>query len=181
MRNLFQLLLSLLVLGAMAWIAWQGYLLLDSKGEDLTAVQRSLLIVAGLLVIVCTFILSTAIRTAGRNHASIPLQHRRTELYETFLHLWLATQKKVMEEGGTHLDLEADELMGSLGLYAGTEVLTHVNELVDCAAQEGIDQCEEIWGKLLLAMRADLGNANYYPLRHELPKLFAHLNKTHVS
>lgn len=177
MRNLLQLLLTLLVAGAMAWVVWQGYLVIASKGATLEPVTRALLAIAGVLILVCTFILSSAIRTAGRERSRESLMQRRTELYEAFVILWQATVREVAEQGGTHLDLQADELKGSLGLYAGTEVLTSINKLMATAAEHGIAQCQDEYEDVIFQMRADIGNTNLYPIRAELNKLFANSPK----
>lgn len=175
MRNLLQLLLTLMVAGAMAWVVWQGYLVIAGKGAALEPVTQAVLSVAGVLVLVCTFILNNAVRANGKEQSRLPLLQRRSELYETFILLWQATLKEVKENGGTHLELQADELIGSLSLYAGSEVLAQFNELTRIAREEGIEQSQDAFEEMLFLMRADLGNSNLYPIRAELTKLFSSL------
>ena len=181
MRNFLQFLVTLLTIGAMAWIAWQGYRLLAGKGETLTEVQRSLVVMVGLLVLICTFVLNGAVRSVGLARTRVPLYRQRTVLYENFLVLWQRTRREVAGRGGTHLELDADEILAQMALYASTEVLVATRELLSRAAAAGIEECTPQWEYLLHCMRLDIGNQNTYGLRAELPAWHDLLTKNHAS
>ena len=177
MRNFLQTLFTLLVIGAMAWVAWQGYLLIAEKGATLDAFTRALLVVAGAVVLICTFMLGSAIRSVGHERSRQGLIQRRVELYEAFVLLWQATIQEVEEQQATHLGLDAPELKSSLSLYASTEVLQAINQLLEQAATKGIASCEDAFTDVLMQMRKDIGNSNDYPIRTELAKLFTETPK----
>lgn len=172
MRNLLQLLLALLTLSALAWVIWQGFLLLNSRGQELEPAQRSLLVGVALIVLVGIFLLTYAIRDVARVQTKAALLSRRAELYEGFLVSW-QTLKKELPNEETRIQFEADELKTGIGLYGSAEVVKNMNQLLSKTGANGFHQSEEAFQSLLLAMRTDLGQSNLYPLRNELKKLFA--------
>jgi hypothetical protein len=173
MRTLIQFLLSLLTLAAIIWAVWQGYLLIDSRGQQLEPAQRGLLVGLGLIALVCTFMLSAAIRDRAKEHSKGKLLQRRAELYESFATLWQALKTEVNADQKTQLQLQADEFKTSIALYGSSEVLKSINRLLEKAAADGPHQAQSVFEELLLAMRADLGQSNLYPLRNELKQLFS--------
>jgi len=173
MRTLLQLLLSLLTLATLTWVVWQGYLLISSRGQELEAAQRGMLAGIGLIALVCTFLLSAAIRDRAKEHSKGKLLQRRAELYESFATLWQALKKEVNADQKTQLQLQADEFKTSIALYGSGEVIKSINRLLEKAATDGPHQAQEAFEALLLAMRADLGQSNLYPFRNELKQLFS--------
>ena len=65
MRILFNIFLILLTLAVLIWVVWQGFLLISSGGQYLEASQRAILAGAALIAVVCTFMVSHAIRQSG--------------------------------------------------------------------------------------------------------------------
>ncbi|MCB0583259.1 MAG: hypothetical protein KDD10_28525 [Phaeodactylibacter sp.] len=176
MRTLIQLLLTLLTLAALIWVVWQGYLLIDSRGQQMEAAQRSMLVGVSLIALVCTFMLTSSIRSAANERARASLMQRRGELYESFVNIWQSLKKEMKEGQKAKLQLQADEFKSSIGLYGSMEVIKRINLLLEQAAREGPHQSQAEFEELLLAMRSDLGQDNIYPIRNEIQKLFTILN-----
>jgi hypothetical protein len=172
MRALIQLLLTLITLSAFGWGVWQGFLFLNSRGQELDPAQRSLLAGVALIVLVGIFLLTYAIRDAAREQTKAVLLSRRLELYEGFLVSW-QTLKKELPNDETRIQFEADELKTSIVLFGSPYVVKELNRLLKKTTEEGPIAAQEEFQSLLLAMRTDLGQSSLYPLRNELKKLFA--------
>lgn len=173
MRTLLQLLLTLFLLAALLWLIWQGYLLIDSKGKELDPGARSILVGTAFIALAATLILSSAVRRGAREVAMADQMRRRADLYENFLTIWQTLKNEVDANQQAQLQLQADEFKTSIALYGSGEVLKSINRLLEKAAAEGPHQTQEAFEALLLAMRADLGQSNIYPLRNELKLLFS--------
>lgn len=171
MRALIQFLLTLLTLSVLAWVIWQGFLFLNSRGQELEPAQRSLLAGVALIVLGGIFLLTYAIREVACAQTKAALWSRRAELYEGFLLIWQALKKETRDKE-IQIQFEADELKTGIGLYGSAEVVKNMNQLLSKANTEGWHHSEEAFQSLLLAMRTDLGQSNLYPLRNELKKLF---------
>lgn len=173
MRTLIQLLFSLFTIAAIIWVAWQGYLLIDSRGQQLEPAQRSLLVGVSLIALICTFMITSSVRTAALERSRSPLYSRKAELYEAFVGIWQNLKNQMQSEEDAQFLLKADELKSSITLYGNAEVIKQINELLQKAEEQGPHKAQPEFESLMIAMRADLGFSNLYPLRAEVQKLFS--------
>jgi len=175
MRTLFQLLLSLLTLSALAWVVWQGYLLLNREQLGLTDSTRSLLIMIAVLAMVCTFMLTSSLRSGAKTIAQGQLLHRKMELYEGFISVWHTLLKESDPEHKIRIEIQMDELKSCLTLQASQQVLQAMNELLKIIKSEGVPtpEAQKAFEKLLLNMRSDLGQSSIYSVKNDINTMFS--------
>jgi hypothetical protein len=174
MRNFFQLIVAILILATLVWLGWQGYLLLHKEQSGLDSRTQSLLIIISVLVIICTFILSSAIRsTAGEISRGRQLQNKIV-LYENFLMLWQAKQTNNIPANENQVNQDLAAIKSSIALLSNSKVIKAANELFATDQLKGNNSgaVEEARDNLLLEMRADLGNGYVFYLKKEFKKLF---------
>lgn len=173
MRSFLQLLIALLTLVALAWAVRQGYSILRTEQLGLDAYTQSLVIIATVILIVCTFILNAAIRASGQTAAQARLLPRKVELYEGFVLVWQALTDKTTDSQQDNLDKKLQEIRACLSIQASKSVLQAINELTRQEETAGLaaPTTEEAFEKLLLAMRSDLGQSSYVTLTKEVQKL----------
>lgn len=163
MRTLPNLLLALLTLAVFAWAAWQGYLLLTREQNTLEPGTQSVLVIVAVLALVCTYMLSTALRKAALYRVQGP---KKAELYEQFVRHWQA-------EAGEENEGQK-ELLARMALQASHPVLRALRQLITLAATEGrrSPKARAAFSALLMAMRADLGYFSFYTFKNDIDKLF---------
>ena len=174
MRIFFQMIFAILTLAALIWAGWQGYLLLRKEQLGLDSSTQSLIIIISILVIICTFILTSAIRTAAEIISRGRQYQNKVLLYENLLLVWQALQTDNTNEEKNKLERDLNTLRAGISLQTSSKVLKATNELFSLAQSQGFNapSVEEARDNLLLAMRADLGNTNDFYLKKELKKLF---------
>ena len=174
MRIFFQMIFAILTMAALIWAGWQGYLLIRKEQLGLDSQTQSLLIIISILVIVCTFMLTSAIRTAADNISRSRQYQNKLLLYENFLLVWQAFQRENTTEEKNKLDRDLVALRAGISLQTSPKVLKMTNELFSLAQSQGFNTptVEEARDNLLLAMRADLGHTNDFYLKKEIKKLF---------
>lgn len=178
MRNLLQLLLTLLILSALGWVAWQGFVLFASEGQRLPPGQRAWLVVGGVLLLSCSLIVSRAIRGRAGDRVQARLLQRRGELYEAFLVLWNRTHTEAVERNVSRIELDASEVTAGMTLYGSEGVVDAVHVLLTVLEEEGISHTDAPFEIMLNAMRNDLGNTNYYSVDTQYNRLFSNSTKT---
>ena len=176
-NTITQLLLSLLTLATFVWAVWQGYLFITNEQQGLESGVQSILTIIGILVLVCTYILASAIRYGARAIAQGYHLKRKQELYETFvlhIHTLLA---EVNEGSKAKLQQEIDNLKPYIALQAGQPVIKAMNSLMIEINAENPDilKINSLLEKLVLAMRYDLGYPKYYTLQREMRNMFTPL------
>ena len=173
MRSFVQLFIALLTLAALAWVVGQGYSLLRTEQSGLDAYTQSVVIIAAIILIVCTFVLNAAIRGSGQTVAQARLLPRKLELYESFVLIWHTLTDEADPALAENLELKLTEVRVCLALQASQPVQQAINELTDAAQDEGRSgpATQAAFDKLLLAMRADLGQLNSLMLKKDVQKL----------
>ena len=173
MRSFLQLAFALLTLAALGWAVVQGYSLLRTEQLGLDAAMQSLVVVAAIILIVCTFILNAAIRAAAHTRAQAALLPRKLELYEGFVLVWHALLEENNSTQEDNLELKLAEIRACLSLQASRPVLQAINELSEVASADGVSAptTQAAFEKLRLAMRTDLGQSGYVTFKQETRKL----------
>ena len=177
MRTFIQLILSLLTFAVLIWAIWQGYLLLRTEQMALDAVIQPLVIIGAILILVCTFMLTSAISKGARTIAHSHQHQSKMELYETFLSLYLDFLDETNQEKQNEIEKNLKNLKIALALQSDEATIKAVNELfpVFNSEREITLSTHVAFEKLLVAMRQDLGKNNYYTIKKELKKMFASL------
>ena len=171
MRILFNIFLILLTLAVLIWVVWQGFLLISSGGQYLEASQRAILAGAALIAVVCTFMVSHAIRQSGKGASMAGTVQRRMELYEDFLVVWQALIHEANEKQRMKLVLQLEELKVRLAIHASPNVVNKALYLLNKSNEEGAEHTQDEFDALLIAMRADMRPEHLYPFRNELKEL----------
>jgi hypothetical protein len=179
MRTLFHLILAILSLAALAWVSWQGYLLLRREQLGLDQNTQSLVIIISILVIVSTFMLTSAIRTASDTISRGRQYQPKSVLFEQFITAWRASREENTTVTSMQSESTITDLMNSIALHAGPGVIKAVNELMRLAP--GSDTADEAKDKLIIAMRADLGHTSAFYLKKDIQKLFTYKTASYGS
>jgi len=159
MRSLLQMFLALLTLAAMAWAVWQGILLLRQEQLGLSPGSRSIVIIAAILIIICTFMVTQAIDTHGRNVYAGQQFGAKYALYDRCIGVFQVLLQELPAGQEMKMDLQFRELDTQLVLLASSKVLRAFNELREVTGSRGLNTEAALAArhKLLLAMREDLG------------------------
>ena len=177
MRIFFQLLLSLLTFAVLLWAVWQGYLLLRGEQLRLEGNVQALVIISVILFMVCTFVVASAIRSGARTIALNQHYQSKKELYETFLLVCQAFIREPDPEKQAKMEQSICDLKTAIALQASQPVIKAVNELLPIFQSEKASTVFTLTAleKLLVAMRQDLGQTNYFTTKKELKKMFTPL------
>lgn len=171
MRSFFQTLIALALLVGLAWAAWQGFTYLQNNDLGLKA-SRVVLITVGILAVMCTFMIASAIRNHGAKNLWAHQFDHRMALYENCLSAWLQIDSDFTGTEPVKLDVQLKELEGRMLLLASPGVIRAFLECKRAASADGVNTSAATAARqrLLWAMREDLGQPGDYLLQRELFK-----------
>lgn len=157
----------------MVWAIWQGYLLLKQEQLGIQPAVKPIVIIASILLLICSFMISTAIGNLGDKNLRSQQFSSRLAIYEKSLSVWLLLVDEVTDETTSRLHVEMNDLDAQLLLIAPGKVLKAYQELKELSATRGLrsDAARDARKKLVAAMREDLGQPSDYIARKELQNL----------
>lgn len=146
---------------------WQGYLYFNSHSHLLDEKERFYLISYATVAFVTAWIISGAIRSAGRDQLSREQYHSRLQLYEGLTLLWtdMKNSSDEISEADFKLHLETRGIYNRMALHAGQEVLQCFDKFIAAVTEKGLNDpfASKAFDQLLTAMRTDLGqNSGYF-------------------
>ena len=170
MRTFFQTILAVTTLAALVWATWQGYGLLQQQSIKLNTETQAILVIAGVMVITCTFMMAMAISNYGDKTLRAHQFAKRFSLYEKCSTAWLEIQGDFPTSQPVKLDIQLKELEAQIVLLSSTKVIKAFYEWQRAASSEGLNTTanHNALQKLLWAMREDLWQPGDYLLQKEL-------------
>lgn len=144
---------------------------------ELNEITRPLVIIGAILVLVCTFMVASAIRNGARTIALSQQYHSKMKLYETVIFLCQDFIHETDPEKLIKIEQSLWDLKIALALQANKPVIKALNQLLPLFQAESvsIESNQTAIEKLLMAMRQDLGQTNYFTMKKELKKMFTPL------
>ncbi|HEX2533667.1 MAG TPA: hypothetical protein VHK69_08025 [Chitinophagaceae bacterium] len=172
MRSFLQFLVALLTLSVLGWAAWQGYLIIRRQEAGLDVTTRSILVIGALVLIVCTFMITSAISSAAARNVRARQFESKLALYQLLLRSLQEPTEPSVPGAPVPSVSGLQPAEPHLLLLGSPQVIRSWNEYI-VATRSGSD-LQPVREKLLLSMRSDLWQPNDYFLQKEIKKLFTY-------